>query len=68
MTSFWTPTGFLFLNKKIYFCPHIAEFANIAEFLSQKTFGDIAPPHVWNFINDRANAKPSVHFVVFIFM
>jgi hypothetical protein len=45
MTSFRTPTRFsFFLNIKIYFCSHIAEFANIAEIFWQKTFGDIGPP------------------------
>ena len=31
MTSFPTPTGFQFLNEKLYICPHIAESANIAK-------------------------------------
>ena len=39
MTSFRTPTRFQFLNKKLYFCAHIAENA-------KKTFGDIGPPPV----------------------
>jgi hypothetical protein len=38
MTSFRTPTRFSLFEQKNYFCSHIAEF------FSQKTFGDIGPP------------------------
>ena len=31
MTSVSTPTRFQFFNEKLYFCPHIAESANIVE-------------------------------------
>jgi hypothetical protein len=43
MTSFRTATRFSFFEEKNYFCSDIAEFADIAEFFWQKTFGDIAP-------------------------
>ena len=46
MTSFRTPTRFSFVWTKSYFCPHIAECANIAEIFCQKTFGDIAPLYI----------------------
>jgi hypothetical protein len=41
MTSISTPERFPFLTEKLYFFPHIDESANIADFFSQKTFGDI---------------------------
>ena len=36
MTSFRTPKRFTFFEQKSYFCPHIAECANIAENLKTK--------------------------------
>ena len=53
MTSFSTPTRFDFIYKKINFCSHIAERANIAEFANiakifcHKFFGDIGPPCIY---------------------
>jgi hypothetical protein len=51
MTTFRTPMRFSFLNEKIYFCPHIAESANIAEFLQKKTIRDILAPLYNGFTN-----------------
>jgi hypothetical protein len=31
MTSFLMPTCFNFINEKLYFCPYIAESANMAK-------------------------------------